>query len=186
MKWRYGIAAVSVVLVACSETTLKADEFEEYSCQTESSSSEEEPLSSSVSELVFVRSSSSLQDNLTSSSAEFSSSSSNTEIPIESSAAVSSSSHSVFRITGCLCEAAATEVDFETNPSASWSVSGCESDASIEHYEWGDLSSKGPLALYYFSYVGESVAPRVVVYDSDMNYVIVSCPEVRAVNKDGL
>lgn len=181
--------ALAVAFVGCSDHLSEVVELEKLPGQQESSSSDfEDTLSSSFSgELIFVRSSSSsqkssssdeIEDEYSSSSAEPSSSAN-----LSSDAAGSSSSRGNASITGCRCSTETPVIDLSQSSAVTWFVDGCVSESPIVHYEWGDMISKGPLATHYFSYEGETLAPKVVVYNDDKKYVIVSCAEVQAIEE---
>ena len=85
-------------------------------------------------------------------------------------------------ITDCECTAAKTSIDHSAaNPTASWTISGCQSILGISSYTWSsDVQSSWATATAKLSSAGESVTPTVEVENDNGSYLKVTCQTVTA------
>ncbi len=85
------------------------------------------------------------------------------------------------KISGCECAADASTVDVASgSATATWTVSGCTTDATITGYTWADATGSGISATATLSKKGESIAPTVTVKNDDNTELAVTCPAVKA------
>lgn len=85
-------------------------------------------------------------------------------------------------ITGCECSAESAYVDMngDVPVEASWTVSGCQSDAPIISYLWDGTAGT---ENYVRTYTKKgNVSPKLVVKNSDNSSMVVACPAVKVLD----
>lgn len=86
-------------------------------------------------------------------------------------------------ITGCTCTADASTVDVASGAAtATWTVSGCTTNANITGYAWTDATGTGETATASFTAKGQTVAPTVAVSNDDNTVETFTCESVKAVD----
>lgn len=86
-------------------------------------------------------------------------------------------------ITGCTCTADASTVDVASgSATATWTVSGCTTNANITGYSWTDATGTGETATAAFTTKGQTIAPTVEVSNDDNTKETFTCASVKAVD----
>lgn len=86
-------------------------------------------------------------------------------------------------ITGCECAPASATVDVASGAAtATWTVSGCKTDANITGYTWTGATGSGETATASLSKKGDVVTPTVTVMNDDNTKTEFTCASVKAVD----
>lgn len=86
-------------------------------------------------------------------------------------------------ITGCECASASATVDVASGAaSATWTVSGCKTDANITGYSWTGATGSGETATASLTKKGDVVTPIVTVMNDDNTKTEFTCASVKAVD----
>lgn len=86
-------------------------------------------------------------------------------------------------ITGCTCTPDLAKVDVVSgSATATWTVTGCVTNATITGYEWKDATGTGESATASFTTKGEKITPTVVVSNDDNTKQEFTCGTVEAMD----
>lgn len=86
-------------------------------------------------------------------------------------------------ITGCTCTPDLANVDVVSgSATATWTVSGCVTNATITGYEWKNATGTGETATASFTTKGEKITPTVVVSNDDNTKQEFTCGTVEAMD----